>query len=85
MRVRTGAPFARFRRVKAALANNFAHSLIRASHVLGSLLDVAEALGVEPKQVYFWIAEMERPSSAQCRSLEKKLRSCVRGRLSCGS
>lgn len=78
MRVPTSASFAKFRQVKA-LENNFAHSLIRASHVLGSLLDVAEALGVEPKQVYFWIAEVERPSALERRSLEQKLQSRIGG------
>jgi DNA-binding transcriptional regulator YdaS (Cro superfamily) len=61
------------------VTDNFAHSLLKASHALGSLLDVAQLLGVEPKQVYFWIAEVQRPSAAQRRSLEEKLRSCIRG------
>ena len=60
------------------VADNFAHSLIKASHTLGSLLDVAQLLGVEPKQVYFWIAEVQRPSAVQRRNLEQKLRACIR-------
>ena len=59
-------------------ADSFAHSLVRASHALGSLLDVAQLLGVEPRQVYFWIAEVESPTAAQRRSLEQKLTGCMR-------
>ena len=55
--------------------NNFAYPLIRASQSLGSLLDVAQLLGVQPKQVYLWIADVERPSAGQRRRLERKLRS----------
>ena len=54
-------------------ANNFAFALIRASQALGSLLDVAQLLGVEPKQVYLWIADVEAPTAEQRSELEDKL------------
>jgi DNA-binding transcriptional regulator YdaS (Cro superfamily) len=54
-------------------ANNFAFALIRASQALGSLLDVAQLLGVEPKQVYLWIADVEAPTAEQRSELETKL------------
>lgn len=50
---------------------------MRASQTLGSLLGVAQLLGVAPKQVYFWIADLERPSAAQRSRLERKLRSRI--------
>lgn len=52
---------------------NFAFSLVRASKVLGSLLAVAVLLGVEPKQVYRWIAGLDQPPSTQRGELEKRL------------
>ena len=55
-------------------AERFVFSLIKASQTMGSLLDVARLLGVEPKQVYFWIADVEQPSGEQRRKLEEKLR-----------
>ena len=54
-------------------ANNFAFALIRASQTLGSLLGVAQLLGVEPKQVYLWIADVEAPTAEQRSELEDKL------------
>ena len=56
-----------------AAANNFAFALIRASQALGSLLDVAQLLGVEPKQIYLWIADVEAPTAEQRSELEDKL------------
>jgi len=61
-------------------ANNFAISLIRASQSLGSLLDVARLLGVEPKQVYLWIADVELPTSERRSEIENKLRITVAAR-----
>ena len=58
-------------------ANIFAFSLIQASRAAGSLLAVAQLLGVEPKQVYFWIAELEQPSGEQRQDFEKKLRPLI--------
>lgn len=54
-------------------ATNFAFALIRASQALGSLLDVAQLLGVEPKQIYLWIADVEAPTAEQRSELEDKL------------
>ena len=58
-------------------ANNFAFALIRASQTLGSLLGVAQLLGVEPKQVYLWIADVEAPTAEQRSELENKLRNAA--------
>ncbi|HEY5899265.1 MAG TPA: hypothetical protein VIV54_16980 [Burkholderiales bacterium] len=41
---------------------------------MGSLLDVAMLLEVEPKQVYLWIADLEHPSEERVYELEKRLR-----------
>jgi uncharacterized protein (DUF1778 family) len=54
-------------------ADNFAFSLMSACRAMGSLLDVAQVLGVQPKQVYRWIADLDRPSDAQRRELERQL------------
>jgi DNA-binding transcriptional regulator YdaS (Cro superfamily) len=53
----------------------FADLLVRAAKAAGSLLDLAQLLGVEPRQVYRWIADVEQPSEERRRELE--------GRLSC--
>lgn len=42
--------------------------------MMGSLLDVAMLLEVEPKQIYLWIADLERPSDERAHELEKRLR-----------
>ena len=55
-------------------ADNFAFALVRAWQTLGSLLDVAQLLGVEPKQIYLWIADVEAPTAEQRSELEDKLR-----------
>ena len=48
--------------------------LLRASKAMGSLLDVANLLEVEPKQVYWWMANLERPNAALQAELERRLR-----------
>lgn len=53
---------------------DFPISLMRAAGVLGSLLDVALLLEVEPKQVYRWLADLDRPSGEYLRELESRLR-----------
>ena len=58
-------------------ASRFAYSLIEASRATGSLLRVAQLLGVEPKQVYLWIADVEQPFGEQRRNFEDKLRPLV--------
>jgi len=55
--------------------DDFCYLLIRASKVLGSLHGVAVVLQVQPKQVFDWIADIERPSEEQMRTMEKRLRS----------
>jgi DNA-binding transcriptional regulator YdaS (Cro superfamily) len=55
-------------------ANSFVLSLIHAWKVMGSLLDVALLLGVEPRQVYRWIADLERLPTARLCELENRLR-----------
>lgn len=49
---------------------SFADLLVRASKATGSLLDLAELLGVEPRQVYRWIADVERPSEERRLEIE---------------
>ena len=51
----------------------FADLLVRASKAGGCLLDLAQLLGVEPRQVYRWIADVERPSQERRRELEGRL------------
>ncbi|MFN2643959.1 MAG: hypothetical protein ABR570_03135 [Burkholderiales bacterium] len=45
--------------------HDFTHLLLSASQALGTLLDVANALQVEPKLVYRWMAGFERPAPAK--------------------
>ena len=54
-------------------AESFADVLVRASKAAGSLLELAVLLGVEPRQVYCWIAEVERPTEETRRQLEGRL------------
>lgn len=56
-------------------ADDFAFLLVQASQKLGSLLDVARLLGVQPKQVYLWIANVDVPATEQRNEFEKTLRS----------
>ena len=44
--------------------HDFTNLLLAASQTLGTLLEVANALEVEPKLVYRWMAGFERPSPA---------------------
>jgi hypothetical protein len=39
------------------------------------MLDVAKLLGVEPRQVYLWIAEIEEPAEERRGELERRLMS----------
>ena len=57
--------------------STFVHSHIQASRALGSMLGVAQLLGVQPKQVYFWIADVEQPSASQRRALQRTLQRYV--------
>ena len=53
--------------------NSFDFLLLRATNAMGSLLDVASVLNVEPKQVYSWIANVERPSELGRAEYERRL------------
>ena len=53
--------------------HDFTHLLLTASQALGTLLDVANALQVEPKLVYRWMAGFERPSPANLLLYKAKL------------
>jgi hypothetical protein len=54
---------------------DFAFELIRASKAMGSLSDVATLLEVEPRQIYRWIADLERPSAERLAEMHARLRS----------
>jgi hypothetical protein len=58
-------------------ADNFADVLVRASRIVGSLLGVARLLEVEPLQVYYWIASVDRPTDERRRELEVRLSSLI--------
>jgi hypothetical protein len=58
-------------------AGNFADVLVRASRIVGSLLGVARLLEVEPLQVYYWIASVDRPTDERRRELEVRLSSLI--------
>ena len=45
--------------------HEFTQLLLAASQTLGTLLDVANVLHVEPSVVYRWMAGFERPSPAR--------------------
>ena len=58
-------------------SETLADLLVRASKTTGSLLALAQLLGVEPRQVYWWIADIERPSEARRREIEARLELAV--------
>jgi len=53
--------------------NDFPYQLVRAAHVLGTTLDVALVLQVEPSQVYRWIAGVDLPSSERITEFNARL------------
>jgi DNA-binding transcriptional regulator YdaS (Cro superfamily) len=57
--------------------SDFPDLLVRASRVMGTLLGVALLLGVEPKQVYRWIAGVEYPSADRIGELRKRLQAVL--------
>lgn len=57
--------------------NSFNILLLSASKATGSLLDVALVLEVEPKQVYWRLADLERPLASRRSELERRLRSVL--------
>lgn len=60
-------------RFEAMRLESFADILVRASKATGSLLDLAELLSVEPRQVYRWIADVERPSEERRLEIEGRV------------
>jgi hypothetical protein len=55
-------------------ADDFSSTLVQAVRTMGSLLEVALLLEVEPRQVYRWMAELDRPSGARLVELRARLR-----------
>ena len=56
------------------LANDhFASVLLEAAKRQGSLLNVANSLGVQPTQVYQWIAGVNQPDSEQQAQFAQRL------------
>ena len=53
--------------------DDFASALLYASKRLGCLLDVATSLGVQPTQVYQWIAGVNQPLPGQQARLLQRL------------
>jgi len=53
--------------------NDFPHLLVRASTTLGTILDVALALEVEPSLVYRWIAGVDLPANERVGELTARL------------
>ena len=53
--------------------NEFANLLVRASHTMGTLYALAVLLNAEPREVYYWIAGLERPSAERMSDLRARL------------
>ena len=53
--------------------HEFTNLLLAASHKLGTLLDVANVLEVEPNVVYRWIAGFDRPTPASVTMYKARL------------
>ena len=53
--------------------NDFPYLLVRASRLIGTMLDVAILLGVEPAQVYRWIAGVELPADERIGEFTERL------------
>jgi hypothetical protein len=53
--------------------NDFPYLLVRASTTLGSMLDVALVLNVEPSMIYRWIAGVDLPAKEQISELIARL------------
>ena len=53
--------------------NEFANRLIRASRTLDTLYALAMLLNAEPREVYHWIAGVERPSAERMAELLARL------------
>ena len=53
--------------------NEFANLLIRASRTMGTLYALAMLLNAEPREVYHWIAGIERPNAERMGELLARL------------
>jgi len=53
--------------------NEFANLLVRASRTMGTLYALAVLLNAEPREVYHWIAGIERPSAERMGELLARL------------
>ena len=53
---------------------DFSALLLSASKTMGTLLDVANLLAVEPKRVYDWLAGIEQPPADSVADLTERLR-----------
>ncbi|HEY3074922.1 MAG TPA: hypothetical protein VGJ74_07100 [Burkholderiales bacterium] len=53
--------------------HDFPRLLLSASMIMGTPLAVAKLLDVQPKLVYAWMAERERPSSARVDAWKSRL------------
>lgn len=60
-------------------SDDFSSTLVRAVRAMGSLLEVAVLLDVQPRQVYRWMAELDRPSGEQRLEIEDRLRARAGG------
>lgn len=58
--------------------DEFSLSLVKASLIFGSLLDIAHILEVEPVQVWRWLSELDRPPEDVAKNLQNKLDCALR-------
>jgi hypothetical protein len=64
--------------------HDFTHLLLAASQSLGTLLDVANLLEVEPRVVYRWMAGFDRPSPASVTLYKQRLAALQDATRACG-
>lgn len=53
--------------------NDFPYQLVRASTALGTMLDVAIVLEVDPSLVYRWIAGVDLPTKERIKAFNARL------------
>lgn len=58
--------------------HDFSRLLLSASMAMGTPLAVAKLLDVQPKLIYRWMAELERPSSADLDAWKQRLEVSLR-------
>lgn len=61
-------------------ARHFTNSLLEGIRATGNMRDVADALGVRPEAVYFWIAGIAVPPQDLQEELTGRLRSALAAR-----